>query len=259
MVDGMRLGGSPDLDRMAGSLGVVIYPFPTKVPTASLRVGYSSALEARQRRVCHPLRPPQAAPPSNGKSTSNAMNRRAALMRSLRLPHAGQAGAVEPQKQVALLLRASPCLRSQLQGAHRREARPSIVFQEDNDLSLAAQTDLNNVPKICQPRSPSVACRCRSPPPYSKARWRWGPHLVRASRHAVCLPGLADAIPQISAVCRRRGVLSVTTSNAYIKSGLSVGLSPGKTAFASPINLPASKAEGVDLDAALLRIAEVYR
>lgn len=42
MVDGMRLGGSPDLDRMAGSLGVVIYPFPTKVPTASLRVGYSA-------------------------------------------------------------------------------------------------------------------------------------------------------------------------------------------------------------------------
>jgi hypothetical protein len=42
MIDGMRLGGSPDLDRIAGSVGVSIYPFPTRVPTASVRVGYSA-------------------------------------------------------------------------------------------------------------------------------------------------------------------------------------------------------------------------
>jgi hypothetical protein len=41
MVDAVRLGGSPELDRIAPSLGVIVYPFPTKVPTASVRVGYS--------------------------------------------------------------------------------------------------------------------------------------------------------------------------------------------------------------------------
>ncbi len=41
MIDGIRIGGSPELDRIAPSIGVVVYPFPTKVPTASLRVGYS--------------------------------------------------------------------------------------------------------------------------------------------------------------------------------------------------------------------------
>lgn len=41
MIDGIRLGGSPDLDRIAPSVGLVVYPFPTKVPTASVRIGYS--------------------------------------------------------------------------------------------------------------------------------------------------------------------------------------------------------------------------
>lgn len=41
MVDAVRLGGSPELDRIAPSVGVVIFPFPSKVPTASVRVGYS--------------------------------------------------------------------------------------------------------------------------------------------------------------------------------------------------------------------------
>ncbi len=41
MVDGIRIGGSPDLDRIAASIGVIAYPFPTKVPTASVRIGYS--------------------------------------------------------------------------------------------------------------------------------------------------------------------------------------------------------------------------
>ncbi len=42
MVDGMRLGGSPDLDRIAASVGVSVFPFPTRVPSASVRLGYSA-------------------------------------------------------------------------------------------------------------------------------------------------------------------------------------------------------------------------
>lgn len=42
MVDGIRMGGSPELDRIAASVGVSVFPFPTRVPTASVRIGYSA-------------------------------------------------------------------------------------------------------------------------------------------------------------------------------------------------------------------------
>lgn len=42
MFDGFRLDGSPDLDRLAASVGMIVYPFPQKVPSASLRFSYSA-------------------------------------------------------------------------------------------------------------------------------------------------------------------------------------------------------------------------
>lgn len=42
MFDGFRLDGSRDLDRLAATFGMIIYPFPQKVPSASLRVSYSA-------------------------------------------------------------------------------------------------------------------------------------------------------------------------------------------------------------------------
>jgi hypothetical protein len=71
--------------------------------------------------------------------------------------------------------------------------------------------------------------------------------------------GLADSVPSISAVARRRSVLTMTMTTTYLKSGLSIGLSRGEDRLNILVNLPASRAEGADLDAALLRLAEVYR
>lgn len=42
MFDAFRLDGSPDLNRLAASVGVIVYPFPQKVPSASLRFSYSA-------------------------------------------------------------------------------------------------------------------------------------------------------------------------------------------------------------------------
>ena len=71
--------------------------------------------------------------------------------------------------------------------------------------------------------------------------------------------GLADAVPAVSAVTRRRSVLTLTLTTAYLKTGLSIGFQRGDDRVNILINLPASRAEGADLDAALLRLAEVYR
>jgi hypothetical protein len=42
MFDGFRLDGSRDLDRLEGSVGLNYYPFPQRVPSASLRGSYSA-------------------------------------------------------------------------------------------------------------------------------------------------------------------------------------------------------------------------
>ena len=41
MVDGIRLDGSHELDRIAATFGLIAYPFPQKVPTVSVRATYS--------------------------------------------------------------------------------------------------------------------------------------------------------------------------------------------------------------------------
>ncbi len=190
------------------------------------------------------------------------MNRRSAIAALLCASLPGMAQAVEfGPKQVALLmLRILAYDRSFKARADGKTAPILIVYQEGNDQSETTQVDLNNVFEELASSVTVGGLPLRvSTLAYSK------PLALEArvlSLHPVALfvcPALADVVPQISAVCRKRAVLSMTTTNSYLKSGLSVGLSPGEDRIHMAINLPASKAEGADLDAALLRVAEVYR
>jgi hypothetical protein len=190
------------------------------------------------------------------------MNRRAAIATLLYASLCRVASAVEfGPKQVALLmLRILAYDRSFKARADGKTAPILLVYQEGNEHSETMQVDLNNV---FEELSGSVTVG--GLPLRISALAYTKPLALEArvlSLHPVALfvcPGLADSIPQISAVCRKRAVLSMTTTNAYLRSGLSVGLSAGEDRIHMAINLPASKAEGADLDAALLRIAEVYR
>ncbi len=190
------------------------------------------------------------------------MNRRAAIATLLYASLSGTASAVEfGPKQVALLmLRILAYDRNFKTRADGKTAPILLVYQEGNELSETTQVDLNNV---FEELSASVTVGGL---PLRVATLSYSKPLALEARvlslHPVALficPGLADAVPAISAVCRKRAVLSMTTTNAYLKTGISVGLSGGDDRIHMAINLPASKAEGVDLDAALLRIAEVYR
>lgn len=74
----------------------------------------------------------------------------------------------------------------------------------------------------------------------------------------VC-PGLDDAVPIISRTSRRLSVLTVTSIEPQVRVGLSIGL---VTRGARPmvlVNMPAARAEGAQLDAGLLGVAEVIR
>jgi hypothetical protein len=60
-------------------------------------------------------------------------------------------------------------------------------------------------------------------------------------------------------VTRKRSILSFTSVESLVKSGLSVGLVVRDAKPTILVNLPASKAEGAELDPALLKVSEVLK
>ena len=190
------------------------------------------------------------------------MNRRSAIAALLcaSLPGMAHAAELDPKQIALLMVRILAYDRNFKARADGKAAPILILYQDGNALSEATQVDLSNV---FEELTPSVRVGGL---PLQVASLAYTKPLAMEARvlalHPVVLficPGLADAIPQISAICRKRSVLSMATTTSYVKGGLSVGLSPGDDRIRIAINLPASKAEGTDLDAALLRIAEVYR
>lgn len=43
MFDGYRLDGARDLDRLSASVGLIVYPYPQKVPSAAVRLAYTAS------------------------------------------------------------------------------------------------------------------------------------------------------------------------------------------------------------------------
>jgi hypothetical protein len=74
----------------------------------------------------------------------------------------------------------------------------------------------------------------------------------------VC-PGLEGSVNHISGVTRKKSILTFTSVETLVKSGLSVGLVVRDAKPAIMVNLAASKAEGADLDPALLKVSEVLK
>ncbi len=76
---------------------------------------------------------------------------------------------------------------------------------------------------------------------------------------AYLCPGLDDVLPQISKLASARSVLTFTGVEDYVRKGASVALVLRDTRAGIVIHLPTARAAGADLDAGLLRIAEVIR
>jgi len=73
-------------------------------------------------------------------------------------------------------------------------------------------------------------------------------------------PGLsADAVGQILEVSRARSITSITGVPELVDAGVSVGIGERRGRPQILINLPASRSEGCEFDASLLRIATVIK
>jgi hypothetical protein len=82
--------------------------------------------------------------------------------------------------------------------------------------------------------------------------------LVKEKATAVYLcEGLSDEIASIIKMTQSHSILSLSGSDAYVKSGASVAVARRGTRPAIVINLKSSRAEGADLDSSLLRLAEI--
>jgi hypothetical protein len=72
-------------------------------------------------------------------------------------------------------------------------------------------------------------------------------------------PELADAVPPLSRISQKRRILTFSEGDGYVNVGVSIALVRRDNRVAIVVNLPGARAEGADLDSALLRIAEVVR
>lgn len=174
----------------------------------------------------------------------------------------GTANALEfgPKQVAGLFLRVLAYDRSLKTRTDGKVVHILILFQEGNQESEVQQLDmLNALEDVSRKISLSTLPVKVSALPYSTpaaidARLA----TVRVSALFVCT-GLGDVVSAISTLCRKRSILTLTTNTSYVKRGLGIGFSETDDRISLVVNLPAARAEGADLDASLLRVAEVYR
>jgi hypothetical protein len=71
--------------------------------------------------------------------------------------------------------------------------------------------------------------------------------------------GMTDALDALIAISRKKRILTFSAAEAYVLAGISLGFVRRDSKAAILVNLPAVKSEGANLDAALLKIAEVVK
>jgi hypothetical protein len=72
-------------------------------------------------------------------------------------------------------------------------------------------------------------------------------------------PGTSRAVSEVTRVARALGVTTATGVPDYVRRGVSVGIGVRQDKPEILINLPASRLEGCEFDASLLRIATVIK
>lgn len=174
----------------------------------------------------------------------------------------GPAAASElaPKQLAVMMLRILAYDRNVRTRSNGKSAPVIVLYQEGNQASEALQGDVTNALEDLANTVSVSGLRVQvNALAYSSANDLDG---KVAALHPVAIfvcTGLGDNIGTVAQVARRRSVLTLTITTTYLKAGLSIGLSRGEDRLNILVNLPAARAEGADLDAALLRLAEVYR
>lgn len=170
------------------------------------------------------------------------------------------AAELAPKQLAVMLLRILAYDRNIKARSNGKDAPILVLYQEGNQASESVQSDVSNALEDLA-SSVSVSGLRVQVITHSYSSSADLDAKLAATRPVaifVC-SGLNDIVSSLSTVARKRSVLTMTINTAYLKAGLSISLSRGEDRLSILINLPSARAEGADLDAALLRLAEVYR
>jgi YfiR/HmsC-like len=167
-----------------------------------------------------------------------------------------RASDLPPNYQALFLLRVLAYDRNLKNRAHDA-VNVVVVYRDGDDASVAMKSDISGAfEKISDAKVAGLpfhvtSVAFASPPALESVLGS-----SKAAAVYVC-PGL-DPVA-ITDMTRKHSVLTFTGIEPFVKAGVSIGLVARAGKPAIIVNLNASKAEGADLDPALLRLAELVR
>lgn len=171
-----------------------------------------------------------------------------------------RAAELGPKQLAAMLLRILAYDRNLKARSNGRLIPIMVLYQEGNQPSEAIQSDVTNALEDLAGSVTVAGLRVQIISLAYSNLDELNAKIV--ATHPVAMfvcTGLATALPNLVLTARKRSVLTMTMTTAYVKSGLSIGLERGDERVNILINLPATRAEGADIDTDLLRVAEVFR
>jgi hypothetical protein len=181
-----------------------------------------------------------------------------AIVLAAGLPSAAQDTALAPDRLVQLLLKVLTY--------DRRFAEKTggglnlgIVYSPSDAASAKATEELQSVLYKMQDKTVK-----QLPLQYFLVEYSTGANLesvVKARKISLLYlaPGTARAVPEVVRVARALGVTTATAVPDYVRRGIAVGIGVRQDRPEILINLPASRLEGCEFDASLLRIATVIK
>lgn len=171
-----------------------------------------------------------------------------------------RADELSPKQQALLAVRVLAYDRNLRKRVGERTATVVVLFQEGNQTSESVSLDMVGALEDIGATSTvgGLALKVVALAYNSAAELDAKAAALHPAAVYVC-PGLSDAISAITTTAHKRFFLTMTNTGQYIKTGLGIGLLHGEDRPVLIVNLPATKAEGADLDAALLRLANVIR
>jgi hypothetical protein len=174
------------------------------------------------------------------------------------LPSLAQDMALAPDRQIQLLLKVLTYDRRFAEKAGGA-LNVGIVYSPSDAESAKAAEEISSVLYKMQDKTVK-----QLPLNYFLVEYSTGANLESAvkSRKISLLymaPGTSRAVSEVTRVARALGVTTATGVPDYVRRGVSVGIGVRQDKPEILINLPASRLEGCEFDASLLRIATVIK
>lgn len=164
---------------------------------------------------------------------------------------------VPAENQAALVLRILAFDRKIAERAGD-ELRVAVIYRPGHDASERLQAEITRSLESAGKRQGVARLKVRVLPLAYSASLESDLIRNQVAAAYVC-PGLENELPALSKATRAAGALTFTSVESWARNGLSIALVRRDLKAGIVVNLNSSRAEGADLDAGLLKVAEVIR